>query len=151
MTPNASSSPVRSRGGLATLRDEVCVPIRADADIVTAREQARQLAVETGFRKGDIAVIVAAISEITRNIVTYAGFGELVLRVAGVNGKASLVCIAKDDGPGIPDIGLALEDGYSTSGGFGLGLPGAKRLMDGFEIVSQPGKGTTVMMTKRKR
>jgi serine/threonine-protein kinase RsbT len=131
--------------------DELLVPITADVDVVSARQRGRELAAETGFSSGDQTVIAAAISEIARNILMYAKRGEIVLRVVMNGDQDGLVVVARDQGPGIPDVPRALQDGYSTSGGLGLGLPGARRLMDEFEIVSGPGKGTTITMKKWRR
>ena len=127
---------------------ETHVAINSDADIVTARQQGRSLAKELGFSTSDQALIATAISEVARNIVQYAKRGEIILSVAHENGKQGIAVVARDDGPGISNIELALQDGYSTTRSLGLGLPGAKRLTDEFEIVSEPGKGTTVRMKK---
>jgi len=125
--------------------------IAKDVDVVRARQQGRELAAKAGFSSGDQTVIAAAISEIARNILTYAGYGEMSLDVQTNGDREGFMVVARDQGPGIPDVGRAMEDGYSTSGGLGLGLPGAKRLMDEFEIVSVAGQGTTVTMTKWRR
>jgi serine/threonine-protein kinase RsbT len=127
------------------------VPIRSDADIVTARQQGRALAAQVGFTGSDLTVIATAISEVARNIVSYATAGEIFLDVARQGSKRGILVIARDQGPGIRDIALAMQDGYSTGRSLGLGLPGAKRLMDEFEIVSEVGKGTTVTMKKWTR
>lgn len=127
--------------------DAVICPIQADVDIVQTRQQGRNIAAEAGFSGGDQTVIAAAISEIARNILMYAKRGEIELRAVTLPDRAGIVVIARDAGPGIKDIQRALQDGYSTSGGLGLGLPGAKRLMDEFEVVSN-GNGTTVTMKK---
>lgn len=124
------------------------VPIRIDSDIVTARLEGRAQAAQCEFSPGDQTVIAAAISEVARNILLYAQTGEILLKPVIQGERRGLVVIAEDHGPGIPDVGLALQDGYSTSGGLGLGLPGAKRLMDEFEITSANGKGTTITMKK---
>jgi len=131
--------------------DELLVPIAADVDVVSARQKGRELAAEAGFSSGDQTVIAAAISEIARNILMYAKRGEIVLRVVMNGDLDGVVIVARDQGPGIPDVARALQDGYSTSGGLGLGLPGARRLMDDFDVVSTPGKGTTVTMKKWRR
>lgn len=128
--------------------DEVRVPIRSDADIIAARQQGRALAAQTGFSSTDQALIATAISEVARNIVEYAKPGEIVVTVISHSSKRGICVLARDDGPGIPDIALALQDGYSTSKSLGLGLPGARRLMDEFEITSEVGKGTTITMRK---
>jgi serine/threonine-protein kinase RsbT len=133
------------------LAEELSVPIAADVDVVTARQQARSIAADAGFSSGDQTVIAAAISEIARNILMYAKRGEVTLKVITNGDRQGIVVIARDQGPGIPDVPRALQDGYSTSGGLGLGLPGARRLMDEFDIASGVGKGTTVTMKKWRR
>lgn len=126
------------------------IPIFADSDIVLARQKARQLAGEIGFSVTELAVIATAVSELARNIVLYARHGEVVLRLVDQGERRGIVVAARDDGPGIPDLTKAMQSGYSTSGSLGLGLPGVKRLMDEFEIVSEVGKGTTVTAKKWK-
>ncbi len=133
------------------MADDVCVPIASDVDVVQARQQGRQLAASAGFSTGDQTVIAAAISEIARNILMYARRGEISLGVVTNGDRQGVVVIARDEGPGIRDIARALQDGYSTSGGLGLGLPGAKRLMDELEVASVVGQGTTVTMRKWRR
>jgi len=133
------------------MADEVRVPIRSDLDIVQARQTGRQLAADAGFTSGDQTVIAAAISEIARNILMYARTGEMTLSVVANGERHALEVVACDEGPGIREVERAMQDGYSTSGGLGLGLPGARRLMDDFEVVSSLGKGTTVTMRKWKR
>jgi serine/threonine-protein kinase RsbT len=120
-------------------------------DIVTARQRGRALAAQAGFSEGDQTVIAAAISEIARNILMYAKRGEIALAIANSDDRVGVVVVATDQGPGIADVGRALQDGYSTSGGLGLGLPGARRLMDEFDLRSRPGEGTTVTMKKWRR
>jgi serine/threonine-protein kinase RsbT len=127
------------------------VSIDCDADIVSARQKGRELASQCGFPSTDLAVIATAISELARNLVRYAVHGEIILRLLDENGRRGVEVVAVDDGPGIPDLTLAMQDGYSTSGGLGLGLPGTRRLMDEFEIVSDFGKGTTVTVRRWKR
>jgi serine/threonine-protein kinase RsbT len=124
------------------------VAIDRDVDIVTARQIGRQLAAEAGFSGSDLTMIATAISEVARNIVEYAKRGEVHLEMASKHGRKGIVVVASDDGPGIPDIEQAMQDGFSTGRSLGLGLPGARRLMDEFEIVSEPGKGTTITMRK---
>ncbi len=128
--------------------DEVRVPIASDVDVVTARLRGRELAAQAGFSSGDQTVVAAAISEIARNILMYAKRGEISLNVITNGDRQGVVVIARDEGPGIRDVARAMEDGYSTSGGLGLGLPGAKRLMDDFDVTSLVGQGTTVTMRK---
>jgi serine/threonine-protein kinase RsbT len=125
--------------------------IAADRDIVTARQEGRQLASTLDFSSSDLTVIAVAISEVARNILSYAHTGAITLQVVEKNGRRGIMVVAEDAGPGIDDIGLALEDGFSTSGSLGLGLPGARRLMDEFEIRSEVGKGTTVILRKWAR
>jgi serine/threonine-protein kinase RsbT len=127
---------------------ERTVPIRSDLDIVTARVEGRELAKELGFGVIDQARIATAISELTRNIVQYAELGEAIMRPVEVGGRVGLEIICQDEGPGIPDIDLAMQDGFSTSTSLGMGMPGAKRLMDEFEIESEMGIGTTVIIRK---
>jgi serine/threonine-protein kinase RsbT len=129
--------------------DDVFVPINSDVDIVTARHNGRAMAAELGFQTTDLTLIATAISELARNIVRYAHHGEIRLQVIdNQNGKRGLLIEARDEGPGIANVARALQDGYSTSGGLGLGLPGTRRLMDEFEIVSSPESGTTVRTKK---
>ncbi len=135
----------------ALIADEVRVPIDRDADIVTARQKGRELATQCGLLSTDLAVVATAISELARNIVRYAARGEIIVRRVDENGKRGVEVVAVDEGPGIPDVTLAMQDGYSTSGGLGLGLPGTRRLMDEFEIISDFGKGTTVTVRRWKR
>jgi serine/threonine-protein kinase RsbT len=127
------------------------VPIQTDADIVTARQEGRRLASALTFSPSDLTVIAAAISEVARNIYAYAGQGRIELALVERNGRRGIQVVARDDGPGIADIDLALQDGYSTSGSLGLGLPGVRRLMDEFELQSAPSAGTTVTMRKWAR
>jgi serine/threonine-protein kinase RsbT len=131
--------------------DELRLAIASDVDIVQAREKGRELAATHGFTLGDQTVIATAISEVARNILMYAKRGEIRIRPASDTGRDGLIVVAEDHGPGIRDIERALQDGYSTSGGLGLGLPGARRLMDDFNVQSEPGRGTTVTMAKWKR
>lgn len=130
---------------------ELSVPIASDSDILTARQLGRQVAARAGFGEGDQTVIAAAISEVARNIVRYATRGEILLRPINNGARRGLLIVARDQGPGIPDLTLAMRDGYSTGNGFGVGLPGSRRLMDEFEIASEPGRGTTVTMRKWAR
>ncbi len=130
------------------VKSEVRVPINSGADILTARVQGRQLAADAGFNNSDLTVIATAISEVARNIVQYARKGEIILGVVQDGNKRGLRVEARDDGPGIPNIELALQDGYSTGGGLGLGLPGTRRLMDELQVDSKVGQGTRVVATK---
>ncbi len=130
------------------MKSEVRVPINSGADILTARLEGRQLASQAGFNNSDLTVIATAISEVARNIVQYARTGEIILGVVQDGNKRGLRVEARDDGPGIPNIELAMQDGYSTGGGLGLGLPGTRRLMDELQVDSKVGRGTTVVATK---
>lgn len=130
------------------MADEVRIPIEHDVDIVTARQEGRKLAARIGFSGSDLTVIATAISEIVRNIVVYAKHGELEISAIRAGGRQGILIVARDTGPGIADLGRAMTDGYSTGGSLGLGLPGARRLMDEFDIVSTVGQGTTVTMKK---
>jgi serine/threonine-protein kinase RsbT len=130
---------------------ELRVPISSDQDIVTARQEGRRLASQLGFSSSDLTVIAAAISEVARNIVEYASRGAVHIRLVEKGGRRGITVVAEDEGPGIPDVALAMQDGFSTSGSLGLGLPGARRLMDEFELRSEPGRGTTVTMRKWTR
>jgi len=116
--------------------------------VVTARQQGRTVAARAGFTGTDLTVIATAISEVARNIVKFARRGQIVVRFVNEPGRQGVSIVARDSGPGIPDLPEALRDGYSTYQGLGLGLPGARRLMEEFAIVTEVGKGTTVSMTK---
>ena len=133
------------------MSDELRVPIRSEYDIVPARHKVRELCTTLNFSTGEQTLVATCVSELARNIVEYAGSGEMVMSLIDNNGKKGIVIIARDEGPGIPDIELAMKDGYSTSKGLGIGLPGCKRIMDEFTIVSKIRKGTTVTVKKWKR
>lgn len=128
--------------------DTDLVIISSDADVMFARRRGRELAAEIGIKGSELCLLATAIYEIARNIVQYTEGGDIEFRNVERAGKRGLMIIARDRGPGIPNIDQAMQDGFSTSKGMGLGLPGAKRLMDDFEIVSEPGKGTVVSMVK---
>ncbi len=127
---------------------EVLVAVSSDADVVEAREKGRELSARLGFSSIDLTLIVTAISEVARNILLYAEKGEIVMRVDEDGGHPGILVIARDEGPGIPDLEMAMRDSYSTGNGLGLGLPGARRLMDEFAIESEVAKGTTIVMKK---
>jgi RNA polymerase sigma factor (sigma-70 family) len=128
--------------------DQVCVPVNADADVVTCRQKGREVAASAGFSATDCTITATAISEVARNIVKFARRGEILIGVVQASDRTGVRVEARDVGPGIPDLALALQEGYSTYKGLGLGLPGCQRLMDDFDIASQVGRGTTVTMTK---
>jgi len=130
---------------------ETSIPVRSDADVVFARQKGRELAAALGFGPTDLTLVATAISELTRNIVLYAKRGRIVLKGIERDGRLGIMVVARDDGPGIPNVARALESGFSTSGGLGLGLPGVKRLTDEFDIVSEVGRGTTVTVKKWTR
>jgi serine/threonine-protein kinase RsbT len=128
------------------------IAIESDADVVTARQRARAMAAGLDLSSTDQTLLATAISEVARNITTYAKRGEVLLSVVRDNGgREGIRVIARDEGPGIEDIERALQDGYTSGGGLGLGLPGARRLVDEFEIESAPSAGTTVTLVKWSR
>lgn len=128
---------------------EVSLPIATDTDIVLARQEGRALAARAGVVATDLTLVATAISEIARNIVAHAhGDGQMSMTIVEEAGRRGVMIVARDTGPGIDDVELALEDGFSTGAGLGLGLPGARRIMDEFAISSRPGTGTTVVMHK---
>jgi serine/threonine-protein kinase RsbT len=129
---------------------EVRVSVSSDIDLVTARREGRVMAEQLGFSSSEATLVATAISELARNIVNYAKRGEIHVRLVNDGIKRGISIVARDSGPGIADIRLAMQSGYSTSGGLGLGLPGVKRIMDEFDLVSEPGKGTTIAVTKWK-
>jgi len=130
------------------MSDEVRVAINGDADLVPARAEGRALAERQGFSRTDATLIATAISEVARNIVVHVGRGEILLRPLDEVSRCGLQVIAHDEGPGIRDVEAALGQGTTTGRGLGLGLPGARRLMDDFEVASSSGRGTTVTMVK---
>ena len=126
---------------------ETRIAIESDADVVTARQRARELAAELELSPTDQTLLATAISEVARNITTYATRGEVRLSIVrDGDGRQGIEVVATDQGPGIEDIDRALQDGYTTGGGLGLGLPGARRLVDEFDIQSGPSGGTTVTL-----
>lgn len=139
------SEPLLERG--QPRDNEMRIRIQSDADIVTARKGARELATRLTFSATEITVIATAVSEISRNIVRFAGRGEIYLELLD-EPRPGLRVVARDAGPGIPNLDRAMTVGYSTYSGLGLGLPGARRLMDEFEVSTESGRGTTVTMTK---
>jgi serine/threonine-protein kinase RsbT len=130
------------------MTDEVRVVINSDSDLVNARAAARALADDLGFSRTDATLIATALSEIARNIVVHVGHGEIFLQPLYEDSRYGLQVVAEDNGVGIRDVQAALEDGYAGRGGLGLGLPGARRLMDDFEIETGADRGTRVTMKK---
>jgi len=142
---------LEAAGDGARVRDEVRVTVTSDKDIVRASRRGRQIAEDSGFASSDPTLIATAISELARNIFWYATQGEIILRLIENGGREGIEVVALDEGPGIRDVSLAMQAGYSTSGSLGLGLPGIRRLMDEFRINSRVGEGTTVIVRKWKR
>jgi len=130
---------------------ESVLPINSDSDIVVARQRGREVASLLGFTPTDSTLIATAISELARNIVTYAKRGEILIKNLHSGDRVGVMVVARDQGPGIANISQAMQDGFSTSGSLGLGLPGVKRIMDEFEIVSDAKTGTKVTIKKWKR
>ena len=133
---------------------ETRIAIESDSDVVTARQRARELAARLELTSTDQTLLATAISEIARNITTYATRGEVrlsIVRDAGPPAREGIRVVARDQGPGIPDIEQALQDGWTSGNGLGLGLPGARRLVDEFDIESVPSEGTTVTLVKWSR
>jgi len=143
------AAPSPSSGAAAS--EELRIPIKSETDIILARQRGRELAGKAGFSTTDQTLIATSISELARNIVLYAQHGEIGLKQIHHGYEVGIVVTAEDEGPGIPDVGRALQDGYSTSRSLGLGLPGVRRLMDEFEIDSQVGRGTKVTVRKWRR
>ena len=125
-------------------------PIRSYSDVLAARRTVRVVGAQQGLHDAAIENLALAVTEIANNILAHAGRGEVVLETVTSNGRQGVVVTARDSGPGIPDVERALDDGYSSVGGLGLGLPSARRLVDEFEIDSVVGKGTTVVLRKWK-
>jgi serine/threonine-protein kinase RsbT len=130
------------------MENRISIPINIEADIFIARQNSREIATNFGFGTIDVALIATAVSELTRNIITYAGKGKLTLELIEEQRRKGIRVVASDEGPGIENIELALQDGFSTSGSLGLGLPGVRRLMDDFEIHSKFGSGTSITAKK---
>jgi serine/threonine-protein kinase RsbT len=127
---------------------KVHVRIKNSADIVAARQQGRALAAQAGFSHSNLTIIATAISEVARNIVEYAKEGEVIITLVNDSARTGVQIVASDQGPGIADVATVMRDGFSTGKGLGIGLPGARRLMDEFAIASVVGTGTTVTMKK---
>jgi serine/threonine-protein kinase RsbT len=125
-------------------------PIQTDEDVVIVRQAVRQWSVELGFSLIDQTKIVTAASELARNTLIHGGGGKVSLEAHNDHNRRGLRLIFEDRGPGIPDINQALKDGFTTGGGLGLGLGGAKRLSNEFQIISQPGEGTRITIARWK-
>jgi serine/threonine-protein kinase RsbT len=134
---------------MASPTEKQCIPVKTDLDIVSARVEGRNLARELGFGTIDQARIATAISELARNVVLYAPEGKVTVKVVfSDDARRGIEVVCEDNGPGIADVELVMQDGYSTSSGLGMGLPGTKRLMDEFEIETRVGVGTKVTVRK---
>jgi serine/threonine-protein kinase RsbT len=132
----------------ARVRSEALLPVANETDALSARDRGRELAVSVGLSPTDSASVAAAVSELVRNLITYATRGEVILRTLENERARGVEVIVIDEGPGIADIEQALQERFSTSGGLGLGLPGVRRLMDEVQIASRLGRGTTVAIRK---
>lgn len=126
------------------------VPVNCEEDVIVARQKVREFARELGLSPLDQTRLVTAVSELSRNIVVHAGKGRVIVSRCGEAGRDGLKVVFVDQGPGISDLQQAMEEGFSTVGSLGLGLKGAKRLVDEFDIRSSPGRGTTVEIIKWK-
>ena len=123
-------------------------PVRIEQDVVLARQSARKLAQECGMRLIDLTKLVTAVSELARNTVVYGGGGDMDWQILEDGPRVGLRLTFRDEGPGIPDLKLALTDGWTSGGGLGLGLTGARRLVEDFELDTAPGKGTGVTIAR---
>ncbi|MHC8314572.1 anti-sigma regulatory factor [Pseudomonas sp. LB3P31] len=123
-------------------------PIQIEQDVVLARQTARKLATECGMRLIDLTKMVTAVSELARNTMVYGGGGDMDWQILDENARTGLRLVFRDEGPGIPDIKLAMTDGWTSGGGLGLGLTGAKRLVEEFELETAPGQGTRITITR---
>jgi serine/threonine-protein kinase RsbT len=131
-----------------TVRSSGTQGIHLEQDVVLARQTARKLAQECGMRLIDLTKLVTAVSELARNTMVYGGGGDMDWAIVEDGMRVGLRLTFRDEGPGIPDLKLAMTDGWTSGGGLGLGLTGAKRLVDDFELDTAPGAGTRVMICK---
>ena len=131
-----------------SVRSSGSQPILIEQDVVLARQTARKLATECGMRLIDLTKLVTAVSELARNTMVYGGGGDMDWQILDENARTGLRLVFRDEGPGIPDIKLAMTDGWTSGGGLGLGLTGAKRLVEEFELDTTPGKGTRITITR---
>jgi serine/threonine-protein kinase RsbT len=132
----------------SSVEDEACADIQSDNDVLTARQMVRYRAMALGFGSPDVTLLAAALSEVARNIIDHANAGEVIMRIVRAGSRRGLEIIARDQGPGIPDVAHVTQFGHSARRGLGVGLPGARLLVDEFDIKSMAGCGTTVTMTK---
>ena len=133
------------------MASEAIILINSDIDVVAARQKGRELATMLGFVSTDSTLLATAISELARNIIRYAKKGEILIASVQSGDRVGITVVARDNGPGIANMSLAMQDGFSTSGGLGMGLPGVKRMMDEFHLVSDANNGTKVTIKKWKR
>ena len=131
-----------------TVRSSGTHPIHIEQDVVLARQLTRKLAQECGMRLIDLTKLVPAVSELARNTMVYGGGGDMDWEILDENSRTGLRLLFRDEGPGIPDIKLAMTDGWTSGSGLGLGLTGAKRLVNEFELDTAPGKGTRITITR---
>ncbi|MDB6142232.1 MAG: anti-sigma regulatory factor [Pseudomonas sp.] len=123
-------------------------PVHIEQDVVMARQLARKLAQECGMRLIDLTKMVTAVSELARNTMVYGGGGDMDWQIIEEGVRSGLRITFRDEGPGIPDLKLAMTDGWTSGSGLGLGLTGAKRLVDEFELDTAPGAGTRITITR---
>lgn len=131
-----------------TVRSSGSQPIHIEQDVVLARQLTRKLATECGMRLIDLTKLVTAVSELARNTMVYGGGGDMDWQILEEGSRTGLRLVFRDEGPGIPDIKLAMTDGWTSGSGLGLGLTGAKRLVEEFELDTEPGKGTRITITR---
>ncbi len=131
-----------------TVRSSGTQPIHIEQDVVLARQTARKLATECGMRLIDLTKMVTAVSELARNTMVYGGGGDMDWQILDEDHKVGLRLTFRDEGPGIPDLKLAMTDGWTSGSGMGLGLTGAKRLVEEFELDTELGKGTRITITR---
>ncbi|PHH39228.1 anti-sigma regulatory factor [Pseudomonas putida] len=131
-----------------TVRSSGTQPINIEQDVVLARQTARKLATECGMRLIDLTKMVTAVSELARNTMVYGGGGDMDWQILDEDHKVGLRLTFRDEGPGIADIKLAMTDGWTSGSGMGLGLTGAKRLVEEFELDTAPGRGTRITITR---
>ncbi|MDG6400814.1 anti-sigma regulatory factor [Pseudomonas quasicaspiana] len=131
-----------------TVRSSGSQPVLIEQDVVLARQTARKLAQECGMRLIDLTKMVTAVSELARNTMVYGGGGDMDWQILEENMRTGLRITFRDEGPGIPDLKLAMTDGWTSGNGMGLGLTGARRLVEEFELDTAPGAGTRITITR---